>query len=103
MPIVPCFQNTVKHSAQRSACPGTIGSGKKQKMRTENRFCAHPAMYVLCLENSSGTYSSLYYAGHPYLYVLCMLLTWSTGGMSMAAIAATAVRPTVRMVHGLYV
>jgi hypothetical protein len=22
--------------------PGTVGSGKKQKMRTENRFCAHP-------------------------------------------------------------
>ncbi len=48
-------------------------------------FCGHPLVSY-----ASGTYSSLYYAGHPYLYVLCKLLTWSTGGMSMAAIAAAA-------------
>ena len=47
--------------------------------------CGHPLV-----DYASGTYSSLYYAGYPYLYVLCKLLTWSTGGMSMAAIAAAA-------------
>ncbi len=40
--------------------------------------------------NNSGTYGALYAAGHTYLYNLCLLLTWSTGGMSMAVIAAAA-------------
>ena len=47
--------------------------------------CGHPLG-----GNNSPPYGALYAAGHTYLYNLCLLLTWSTGGMSMAAIAAAA-------------